>query len=71
MSEENRQAVYLGCYDALSRHQPTLRDQFAMSCVQLYLRIYDGNWNKGSPEDVAAYAYKYADAMLAERNKQK
>lgn len=44
----------------------TLRDYFAAACLQSILRHRD---NRFLPADDAAWCYRVADAMLAERAK--
>jgi len=48
----------------------TLRDHFAGLAMQSLINVYVNNGN-GTPDDeyLADWAYKNADAMIAERNK--
>lgn len=46
----------------------TLRDQFAMAALAGLLASPD---SAGKPEDFARWAYRNADAMMAERERQK
>ena len=58
--------------EAAIREQPTLRDRFAMAALAGMLAC--GHRNYGTIDDVLSYAsrvaYEYADAMLAEREKE-
>ncbi len=47
----------------------TLRDQFAAAAMAAYLTAHDGDNAIPKVEQIAAYAYKLADAMLLERMK--
>lgn len=49
-------------------NQKTLRDEFAISAIQSF-GMLNPNWNSCTVENIAAWAYRLADAMLAERNK--
>ena len=59
----------------LQAQRETLRDKFAMAALQgclaySYVNPSHGNFHENcNPAFVAASAYDYADAMLAERNR--
>ncbi len=49
----------------------TLRDYFAAKALPIAWQIFDQGYSpdEGSPENVAACAYQYADALIRERAK--
>ena len=49
----------------------TLRDYFAAKAMSLGWKVFDEGYSprQCSPENIAEFAYKYADAMMKERAK--
>jgi oligoendopeptidase F len=73
--KDMRAAITSGVKEAVNQlvecdRLPTLRDYFAaqaLTGILSDLKYYDSNLE--SPFDVAKFAYEYADAMLAAREK--
>ena len=61
-------AFPIACCDRVLRHGMSLRDYFAGQALAGMIACPNTN---GGGKDFAVYAYKYADAMLAERQKER
>jgi hypothetical protein len=64
--QEEASTSFSGCPVTIQHSGMTLRDYFAAASLT---SLIEGIKPHRTPENVAYWAYKYADAMVAERNK--